>query len=109
MFKSMKTRIINKNLDKNTDINRNFLWALLSINKTCSCCDKILKFNIGNPGHDSPTLDKVNPETKSYKTNNVDIIYFRCNRLKNQMVLSQIEKLISYIQTKMQEKDSCIL
>ena len=47
------------------------------------------------PSPDSPTLDRADP-SKGYTKENVTVICFKANSLKNNLMLHEIEKLIVY-------------
>ncbi len=65
----------------------------------CECCGIELDYSTGN-GHSrfslSPTLDRVD-NGKGYTEENSRIICYRCNMLKADMDLWELEKLVEYV------------
>jgi hypothetical protein len=48
------------------------------------------------PCANSPTLDKINPEL-GYVKNNIAIISFKANKMKSDMSIENLEKILSYM------------
>ena len=70
----------------------------------CACCGKILNYaysgNLGRPPEDGPSLDRINP-TKGYVVDNVAIICWRCNALKRDALLNELELIVSYMRERL--------
>jgi hypothetical protein len=72
-----------------------------SIPTKCPILDIPLKFNIGVGGHrdNSPTLDKIIPK-RGYVPDNVAVISFRANRIKNNATSEEIFKIAAWLRSK---------
>lgn len=74
----------------------NITVADIVIPSHCPILDIELQCNDGKPGASSPSLDRVDPEL-GYVKNNVRVISFRANTLKNNMTRNLVERLYKYV------------
>lgn len=90
-----------------SSISLNFLSCLQTNTITCPCCGVALNYEATNKRESRPSniasLDRIIPEL-GYTENNVAIICIRCNRLKNNMTLDELEMLITYIKAAIHER-----
>lgn len=66
----------------------------------CPCCAVRLNYeikkNVMGPRSDGPSLDRVDT-LKGYVRGNVDIICWRCNAIKRDATLHELEYIIAYM------------
>lgn len=66
----------------------------------CACCGRVFDYDTkhGHAGKDaSPSLDRLVP-LKGYVEGNVKVVCLRCNRVKNNATVEDLEKILAYIQ-----------
>lgn len=78
-----------------------FMRSLQSLRPNeCPCCGVKLNYTsstrVHHPLYDGPSLDRVDT-TKGYVRGNVDIICWRCNAIKRDATLSELEKIVAYM------------
>jgi len=67
---------------------------------SCACCGRAFDYSAGRGqvGRDkSPSLDRLVPE-KGYVKGNVAVICWRCNRLKSNASVKDIETILAYVE-----------
>lgn len=81
---------------------------LLDLVKTrpiiCPCCSVTLDYSVGRPRElrpSTPSLDRVDC-TKGYVVDNVAVICWRCNMLKRDALLSELENIVEYMRERLQ-------
>lgn len=76
------------------------LTALESAPPTaCACCGKVLDYSVGrgaNKCGDSPSLDRFD-NAAGYTITNVRVICFRCNRIKSDATVMELESVLDYM------------
>lgn len=89
-------------IDREIEIDISFLEALVYDKPLqCECCGKALNYKggkgrSGTSSHDSPSVDRIDVRY-GYVRGNVGIICLRCNVLKRDASISDLEKLLSYM------------
>lgn len=66
----------------------------------CACCGKALDYRTGRGQggrNASPSLDRLVP-LRGYVEGNVKVVCLRCNRVKNNATVEDLEKILAYIQ-----------
>ena len=79
-----------------------FLMAWLERQTMCECCNRLLDigFKQDNQKHDdSPSIDRIIPE-KGYVKGNVALLCWRCNNLKRDATISELETIVAWMRTK---------
>lgn len=68
---------------------------MLSYPLTCPILGIPLKFNKGNPSDNSYSVDRID-SSKGYSIDNIVIISFRANRIKNNATNTELTKLSQF-------------
>lgn len=68
----------------------------LSFPITCPILGMPLKFNRGTAQDDSFSIDRID-STLGYCINNIHVISWRANRLKNDATLEELQKISNYL------------
>lgn len=98
LWTGAKRRAKQKGLDFNITIE--FVIGLFENTKVCPICKKQLKCGKDSrPALSSPTLDRLIPE-KGYTSNNVYILCYRCNRLKDNGTSLEHRRIADWIDEK---------
>jgi hypothetical protein len=95
LWSAARIRAIRKGLDCSTDL-REMLTAAPPAN--CTCCGCTLDYSTGR-GHDkdhSPSLDRID-NGKGYTVENVAVICMRCNWVKGDASLAELEMIANYM------------
>lgn len=75
------------------------LMDRLSSNPNCECCGKLLDISFksdGKANENSPSMDRVNP-TGGYVKNNVAILCWRCNRIKQNATSQELRVIADFM------------
>ncbi len=65
----------------------------------CPCCDSAIDYGRSKdcrPLEHGPSLDRIDC-TKGYITDNIDIICWRCNAIKRDATLAELERIVRYM------------
>ena len=68
-----------------------------SIPSHCRACDVEFDLESRQPGSRTPSIDRVD-NSKGYQKDNVEIICNRCNSIKRDCTIKDLERLIRYMQ-----------
>jgi len=87
------------------ECDRDFLLELVKSKPVrCPCCKRKINYKISNtvfyPIPDGPSLDRIDA-TKGYIRGNVAIICWRCNALKRDATLSELKKIVAYMEARL--------
>ncbi len=70
----------------------------------CPCCDVPFNYSFTGksqrPPDDGPSLDRIDP-TNGYVPGNVEIICWRCNALKRDATLKELQNIVSYMEERL--------
>jgi hypothetical protein len=70
----------------------------------CPCCGVGLSYGFsgkaGKPPNNGPSLDRIDP-TKGYIHGNVEIICWRCNALKRDATLPELQEIVAYMEARL--------
>ena len=70
----------------------------------CPCCGTKLDYSFSGNGKraiiNGPSLDRVDT-TKGYILGNVEIICWRCNALKRDAILPELEAIVAYMKARL--------
>jgi len=65
--------------------------------ETCSCCGGRIDYSTGSgQKSSSPSVDRVD-NTKGYIEGNLDVVCWACNRMKSDMSVADILRLLAYV------------
>lgn len=93
MFQSAKQRAKLKNLEFS------IILEDIKIPKRCPILKIPLFVNTGQPGPNSPSLDRINNKL-GYTPENISVISYRANALKRDATFKEIESLYNYMKNK---------
>lgn len=83
-------------------LTRTYIYNRLCSQQACECCNVKLDFSQKKIHNNiSPTIDRVIPN-QGYVENNLAVLCHRCNRLKNNALLSELENLLNWMRNEMQ-------
>lgn len=73
--------------------------------ENCECCGRTFDYKAppirpGRPGRSMPSLDRIDP-TKGYVRGNVGIICWRCNAIKRDGTLEELEAIVRYMKERL--------
>lgn len=72
--------------------------------KTCPCCNVAFDYKMSRngttPKWDGPSLDRINC-AKGYIEGNVEIICWRCNAIKRDATLDELDRITSYMRKRL--------
>ena len=74
----------------------------------CACCGRELDYSMfrGRNNRDaSPSLDRFHP-AKGYVPSNVDVLCWRCNHIKTDATLEEMETLVRYMKIRSRIKEA---
>lgn len=97
IFYSAKKRAKESNLP--FEITKEDIQNIYPIDDKCPILGIDLYVSDNNSTDHSPTLDKVIPE-KGYIKNNIVVVSYRANRIKNDASLEEIEKLYNFLKNR---------
>lgn len=67
---------------------------------SCACCGVIFDYSLqtsnGRPRQSTPTIDKIKP-LEGYVAGNVGVICWRCNAIKRDATLAELEAVVDYV------------
>jgi hypothetical protein len=99
LLASLKTRVRRESLPFDRErITLDYLERLLIEHPNCECCGR--RFDLrGGDSNSSPSIDKVIP-SEGYVVDNIALLCWRCNRLKFNATLDELEKLVAWLRSR---------
>lgn len=96
---SMKQRAKVLGLSFDENITHAYLKELLETQKNCACCARVLVLNYkktGRQAQDAPSIDRFD-NSKGYTLKNITLLCWRCNCLKRDASLEELEALVVWM------------
>lgn len=76
-----------------------YMSKWLGSTPNCPCCGVLFLteyFALGKPLPHSPTVERISPQ-KGYVEGNLALLCFRCNTLKRDATLEELEKVVAWM------------
>jgi hypothetical protein len=88
-------------IDRGVEFDLDYLFEIGGLRPdACECCsipfDYSMQDNKGRPKPNTPSLDRINPAL-GYVRGNIGIICWRCNAIKRDSLISEIEAIAAYM------------
>lgn len=85
------------------NINLEYIFGILKDLKFCECCGRKFGYGRGSVSYDSPSIDRFDSD-KGYTIDNINIICWRCNNIKNSSTIDDLEMVARWMKRKILSK-----
>lgn len=97
---------IHRSKQNGLECHEKYLKTVVAVQRPahCPCCNVVLDYRMSRNGAmpkvDGPSLDRIDC-SKGYIEGNIEIICWRCNAIKRDATLQELDRIVAYMRTKL--------